>query len=138
MRLNYCKTKEDIIIFLTKSLLTENQEKRIDNIFITLQTAELAHSIFTFLWTDNFNSEGWQEVTLKLSPELSMLFGAEETISKQDYFKMVLNVKRTSDKTKGKIETILNKHFKKVSREGMGFLDTNIEACLDDLMKMIN
>lgn len=42
-----------------------------------------------------------------------LLFGAEETISKQEYFRMLRNAKRTSNKTKDKIETILNKNFKK-------------------------
>ena len=35
--------------------------------------------------------------------------------------------------TSKEIETIVNKHFKKVSDEGIGFLNSNIKACIEEL-----
>jgi hypothetical protein len=35
--------------------------------------------------------------------------------------------------TKQEITEVVNKHFKKVSDEGVGFLNTNISACIDEL-----
>ena len=34
------------------------------------------------------------------------------------------------------IEQIVRKHFQKTNREGLGFLETNITACIADLQKL--
>ena len=83
------KTKKEIIIFLTSTFLTENEEKRIAEIRIKFLYSELVHCVYSFDFITECRSEQQQCITLKLTPDQSMNFGEkEEVISKSEYFKM--------------------------------------------------